>query len=246
MKKEEPKIKVEELEDARGLRKWLRFGRATLWSVDASWLGTNRRVTDNHGGLLGLATVNWMISVWTAEQFSLWELSHLEQNSREIHLRGDCPGLLYWKQRMENKWRVLIKKLFFWLKWGLAGHGKEVRKIDGLGGAGMDWKIRWNCTGEMELRKGKGFMDVVRCHVVMKDSHSSVVIPNYNVAFISAQVKCRDRSWQRVSRNWVLVGPSTRHWTSMVLCMTFIKMGEVKGGGWVGEGQFPKMVQECC
>lgn len=30
-------------------------------------------------------------------------------------------------------------------------------------------------------------MDVVRCHVVLKDSHSSVVISNYGVAFMSAK-----------------------------------------------------------
>lgn len=36
MKKEELKINVERLDDARGLRKWLRFGTVTLGSVDAS------------------------------------------------------------------------------------------------------------------------------------------------------------------------------------------------------------------
>lgn len=32
------------------------------------------------------------------------------------------------------------KKGIVLIKRGLAGHGKEVRKIDGLGGAGKDWK----------------------------------------------------------------------------------------------------------
>lgn len=47
------------MNDAGGLRKWLRFGTATLGNIAITCLGTNRSITDDHGGLLGLAIMNW-------------------------------------------------------------------------------------------------------------------------------------------------------------------------------------------
>lgn len=47
MKKEELKIEMERLDDAKNLRKWSRFG-VIQGSVEANRVGTNERITDYH------------------------------------------------------------------------------------------------------------------------------------------------------------------------------------------------------
>lgn len=129
-------------------------------------LGTNERVTDYHWGMLGLDPMNLndtSLNFWIV--FSM-RLSHLEQNLRVIHLSGDCLGLLYWKQRIENKWRVLIKELLIWLTWVLSVHEKELRNIIIWEERVKAWRFERNWTDEMEVREETGFMGVVRWHVV--------------------------------------------------------------------------------
>lgn len=48
MKKEELKIEMERLDDARNLRKWSRFGIVIQGSVEADSVVTNESITDYH------------------------------------------------------------------------------------------------------------------------------------------------------------------------------------------------------
>lgn len=147
---------------------------------------------------------------WTV--FSV-RLSHLEQNLRVIHLGGDCSGLLYWKQRIENKWRVLIKELLIWLTGVLSVHEKELRKMIIWEEWVRAWRFERNWTGEMEVRKGKGLVGVVRWRAIaeLQPFFSSDSKLGCGLQRMDAKGRWWERSLtQRISGTWVLVGLPTK------------------------------------